>query len=148
MQTTRTGTPNFSIQSLRSGDNLSELVHKVGHDIGNPLTAIISVCSIIQTMAEMDSAGLVPKVSEYAGMLTSEAWKISRINERLVGLLSNRKPNLVPCNIHNNFLTVFNRLQSRDQKKLGKLEIEFNPVSKCDKIAALADNNQLNLLIT
>ena len=151
-QTIKTGTPAFSAQSLRSGDALSELVHKIGHDIGNPLTAVISVCSIMQTMAEMDkttnSAALVTKISEYSGMLTSEAWKISRINERLVSLLSSRKPNLISCNIHNNFVTVFNRLQSRNQKKFGKLEIVFNAEEKGDNIVALADNNQLNLLIT
>ena len=154
----RTGIPAFSSQSLRSGDALSELVHKIGHDIGNPLTAIISVCSIMQTMAAMDkkasNTALVSKVSEYADMLTGEAWKISRINERLVSLLSSRKPNFVSCNIHGNFITVFNRLQSRNPKKFGKLEIVFNSVSnakeaeQCSNITALADNNQLNLLIT
>ena len=146
-QNTRTGTPGFSAQLLRSGDALSELVHKIGHDIGNPLTAIISVCSIMQTMADMDknNTALIPKVSEYAGMLIGEAWKISRINERLVSLLSSRKPNLVPCTVHSNFVTVFNRLQSRNQKKFGKLEIIYDNV---DNPVALADNNQLNLLIT
>ena len=165
-KTTRTGTPGFSAQSLRSGDALSELVHKIGHDIGNPLTAVISVCSIMQTMADMDknNPALISKVSEYAGMLTGEAWKISRINERLVSLLSSRKPNLAACNVHSNFVTVFNRLQSRNQKKFGKLEIVFNSKSNADPsgrcggthrplheevdVAALADNNQLNLLIT
>ncbi|MDR2338050.1 MAG: hypothetical protein LBE20_05330 [Deltaproteobacteria bacterium] len=142
---TRIGKPDFTISALHSGETLSELIHKIGHDVGNPLTAIISVCSIMQTMAEIGSVD-DKKVAEYAKLLTSEAWKISRLNERLVGLLSLRPLYLVPCDIEKNFIYTLERLQGRDKGKFEKLELVVNKA--VDNLQVLADNQQLNLLAT
>ena len=43
----RTGKPPLGRGELRSGELLSEIGHKFGHEVGNPLTAIISLASIL-----------------------------------------------------------------------------------------------------
>jgi signal transduction histidine kinase len=140
--TTKVGNPDFTVADLRSGEALSELIHKIGHDIGNPLTAIISVCTLMQTIMEADGK----KAAEYCNMLVGEAWKISGINERLVGLISVRSPYLVSCDVENNFINVLNRLQSRNKNKFEKLELIINKTISNQQV--LADNQQLNLLAT
>ena len=81
-----------------SKEELSKLIHKVGHDIGNPLTSIISLSSIIERFSELDS--LEPdKLISYSKTMNKEAWKISRLSECLVNILSNRKANIQNVNL-------------------------------------------------
>ena len=44
----RVGKGKFFSPSIRQGELLSDLIHKIGHEIGNPLTSIISLASIIE----------------------------------------------------------------------------------------------------
>jgi|GEM_PF-5551345 len=82
-----------------SRDNLSDLIHHIGHEIGNPLTAVISLASLVERMAEdgrkktldIDSAGTLDAIARYAGSLLGEAWRISHLSQQMVMLLSQRE---------------------------------------------------------
>ncbi len=79
-------------------EELSKLIHRVGHDIGNPLTSIISLSSIIERFSELDS--LEPdKLISYSKTINKEAWKINRLSECLVNMLSDRKANIQKINL-------------------------------------------------
>ena len=81
--------------SLRTEEILSELVHKIGHEVGNPLTSIISLATIIQRYASVKEGEPAPitldnsKLASYAELVIEEAWKINQLMEKLVLLLSN-----------------------------------------------------------
>ena len=110
----RAGHPQYSMASIRSGETLSQLIHKVGHDIGNPLTSIISFSTILERLHEA-SAGPADllKASEYASSIIGEAWKIGRLSERLVMLLSLRPANHSPCRVDRSLSSALGRLRSR-----------------------------------
>lgn len=82
----RNGKPHFTLASLREADQLSEIIHKINHEIGNPLTSIISLSAIMERAAELSPE----KISPYATAIASEAWRISGLSEKLVLLLSAR----------------------------------------------------------
>lgn len=76
-------------------DTISMIIHRIGHDIGNPLTSIISLASIIEKFSDPRFNSLDPaKLSSYAGTISNEAWKISRLSECLVHTLSQRTSQL------------------------------------------------------
>jgi len=86
--------PDYSFSAYREGELLSELVHKIGHEIGNPLTAIISLGSLLQRISE-DPQGLSgsDKSGSYINSMVSESWRVGLLNERMVLLLSSRPNN-------------------------------------------------------
>ncbi len=137
--------PNFVLRDFLVGDTFSEFIHKYVHDVGNPLTGIISVCSIMQTMAEMGKLEST-KIGEYSAMIAKEAWKLSALNQRLVALISTREPSFAACNIEHNFQNTLQKLQSRDAVKFENLKIDVELLA--DNLEVIADNNQLNLLAT
>jgi signal transduction histidine kinase len=67
---------------------LSDLYHQLSHDIGNPLTAIISYSSILE-QAEHFAISL-DKVGSYASNITRETWRISRLMEKFLLLISKK----------------------------------------------------------
>lgn len=95
---------NHNIKQIANSKNLettldqeaiSKIVHRIGHDIGNPLTSIISLASIIEKFSDprfntLDST----KLSSYASTISNEAWRISRLSESLVHTFSRRTPQL------------------------------------------------------
>lgn len=138
--------PEFSVQSLRSGQELSELIHRLGHDIGNPLTAIISLGSVIQTLCASEQiSGAETKFPNYAASIISEAWKISRINERLVCLLSARPGVPTACPLEDALSDVFTKLYHKDTTRFGAIDLEFSEDSQ--NISAWVDPAQLNLML-
>lgn len=100
---TRFGSPTFDPVTVLTGETLSNLIHKIGHEIGNPLTAIISLGTIIERFSRespsADVESTFKKTSGYAGSIIDEAWKISALSERLVMLLSQKPGNVGPCNL-------------------------------------------------
>lgn len=66
----------------------SSLMHKVGHEIGNPLTSIISLAAILARFSSAPVPGVESKLPQYANSIAAEAWKISRISDMLVMLFS------------------------------------------------------------
>ncbi len=90
----RIAQPDYSLGAYREGELLSELAHKIGHEIGNPLTAIISLGSLLQRVSK-DSGGLsnFEKTSSYIDSMVNESWRVGLLNERMVLLLSSRPNN-------------------------------------------------------
>jgi light-regulated signal transduction histidine kinase (bacteriophytochrome) len=68
---------------------LSNLCHQLTHDIGNPLTAIISYSSILE-QAEHYSIAL-DKVANYSLNISKEAWRVSRLMEKFLLLVSRKE---------------------------------------------------------
>ena len=89
----RNGKPKFTISDLREPERFSQIVHKIGHEIGNPLTSIISLSTLFERSFESETPSFsLPreKIHSYAQAIQSEAWRISALNERYVLLFSNR----------------------------------------------------------
>lgn len=83
------GTPTFSISSLKTETSLSELIHRIGHDIGNPLTSLISLSSLIER-SDGDFKLSEEDLKRYAKTIINDAWKIQGISEKLTLILSDR----------------------------------------------------------
>ena len=78
--------PLFSINDIKSADSISNIIHRIGHDIGNPLTSIISFSSLLDRSDIFDSS----KIKQFAGSIHSEAWRIGKLSETMVLLFSNK----------------------------------------------------------
>ncbi len=120
---TRTGKIELPVVLFSSHAELSKLIHKVGHEIGNPLTAIISFATVMERFGDIGSSispGGAPltdstNVPQYARGIAAEAWKISLLNERLVLLLSDREPHCRKENI----LPILYRALSKAESRHG-----------------------------
>lgn len=138
----RTGQPDFSPASVRDGESLSQLIHKVGHEIGNPLTAIISLSTILERFPlDSSSSG---KLGSYAGSIIDEAWRISALNERLVLLLSSRTGNVSPCDLSQLITKALNKYKSRTKRKNFAVDMQSLLPEQC---AVLADSEQMVQLL-
>lgn len=111
----RIGRPGFPAAEVRDGEILSQLIHKVGHEIGNPLTAIISLSTILERFP-LDSSSS-DKLASYAASIIDEAWRISSLNERLVLLLSSRTGNVAPCDVGPLLTKALSKYKSRTKRK-------------------------------
>ncbi|MFN8390659.1 MAG: ATP-binding protein [Bdellovibrionota bacterium] len=145
---TRTGSPQFAPEQVRSGETLSNLIHKIGHEIGNPLTAIISLATIVERFndesAAKDLTGTLNKITSYSASIIDEAWKISALNERLVMLLSQKPGNCSPCNVGETIQRAVKKMRSRGRAP------DFDVlVSQIGEVPATAfiDSEQLNILL-
>lgn len=117
--------PGFPVTSLRSGQALSTLIHKLGHEIGNPLTSIISFATVMNRInssasdpnktANSVSSNPIPseKIDLYTQSIIDEAWRIAAINERLVLLLSERLPQDRACDLHKTIAQVFSKVKRK-----------------------------------
>lgn len=103
-----------------SDDKLSEVIHQVSHDIGNPLTSIITYCSLVEQSENLQ----IPydKISAYAKSMQYETWKVSGLMEKLVLLLSNRS---TTTKVH--LKDIGTKIMSRYQNRygLGAFDIEL-----------------------
>lgn len=138
-----------------STDVLSDILHRAGHDIGNPLTAIISLASIL----EFSSSGPAPgspggsasglpreKMLEYSLSINAEAWKISHLVERLVMIFSQRAGNPADHSIGEIAERVLQRLRSR--QKIEDLHVESDFFFAPTAARVRGDGDQLFLLIS
>jgi len=84
--------PEFSSKSVATGEALSGLVHRLRHDVDNPVTSIISIAGVLQQMSRssQDLGGEARKIADYANHLTSEAWRISGLLEKFTAVVSER----------------------------------------------------------
>src|SRR5262245_24972844 len=100
---TRVGKVKLNFTDIRAEELLSHLIHKLGHEIGNPLTSIISLGTILERFS-ISAPGrgetLPPeKIASYASSIIDEAWRISSLTEKLVLTLSNRRGNPVASDL-------------------------------------------------
>src|SRR5262249_40647503 len=115
--TTRLGKVKFDSLEALSPQVLSRLVHKFGHEVGNPLTSLISLASIlerfptVQGSAQQGAVG--QKVPSYARSIISEAWRVSLLTEKLVLLLSDKHGSPSPCNIAKCIERTLSRMKTR-----------------------------------
>jgi len=127
---------------------LSNLVHKIGHEIGNPLTAIISLATIIERFsgdspnADIESA--FKKTAGYSTSIIEEAWKISALSEKLVMLLSEKPGNVSPCRMEAVLTKVLQKSKSRGRKMRSEVRVT-NLAGEKDDVRA--DSEQLGILI-
>lgn len=88
---TRSATAESRSFSVHNPEVLSTVIHRFGHEAGNPLTAIISVASVLDRLLP-DAGGLKPgtptRQFPYAASIAQEAWRVSGLVERLVWLCS------------------------------------------------------------
>ncbi len=83
---------NSHISSLREETALSEFIHRVGHDIGNPLTSLISLASLLERSGPGSKFELsLEDRQRYLNSIMADAWRVQSIMERVVLLLSNRQ---------------------------------------------------------
>ncbi|MCB0359153.1 MAG: hybrid sensor histidine kinase/response regulator [Bdellovibrionales bacterium] len=97
----RLGRPPYSIDGLVEGPQLSEMIHLVGHEIDNPLTAIISMAAVIERFAPTNDSPefRTEKLPSYSRAISNEAWRISHLVEKVVMTLSRRELSPSPCDL-------------------------------------------------
>lgn len=137
--------PGFPISSLRSGQALSTLIHKLGHEIGNPLTSIISFATVMNRINSDDSktnksTNPIPpeKIDLYTQSIIDEAWRIAAVNERLVLLLSERFPQERASDMHKTIAQVFSKVKKKFPSVVGYIE--------SSTVKVLIDEGQLKCL--
>lgn len=103
-----------------SNELLSQITHQLSHDIGNPLTSIITYGSIIEQSVKLN----IPpeKLSDYAKSMLSETWKISVLMEKFTLLVSKKKTN-VTSTLNDISSKILSRYASR--YGLGEFDIEL-----------------------
>ncbi len=143
----RAARPEFDPADLRHGELLSSLAHKIGHEIGNPLTSIISLATIVERFSNADdqSQSLSPeKVANYSRSIVSEAWRISALNERMVSLLSIKTGHASDVEIARVIEAALKRISTRKQLDCSDVIIRFE---KDAPQTARIDSDHLLLVI-
>ncbi len=125
-------------------DRISELCHRAGHDVGNPLTAIISLASILEYSAGSGQVG-IEKLREYSASIVGEAWKIAHITERLVMIYSQRRGNPIECSVGDLAEKVLQRVRSRYEFEDLEIESDFFFAPTANKV--VVDVDQFTILL-
>ncbi len=146
----RSAKPNFSCRDYASGEKLSDLIHKIGHDIGNPLTSIISLGSLLQRICSESQSSSQnemfnnDKLSLYLDSMVKEAWRIGSINERMVILLSNRPNNQELAPVARICERAIQKLQNTDEFE--NINVDFELSS--EELSIQIDPAQFQVLIS
>lgn len=116
------------MENTLSPKELSELAHKLGHEIGNPLTAIISLATIIERfgvgLPPEQLADFVAKSSGHAGIIIKEAWKISSLSDKIVMLFSQKIARLENKSLRPLIEEALHRLKTRAALDTADIQIE------------------------
>jgi C4-dicarboxylate-specific signal transduction histidine kinase len=147
--TTRVATQPENVAQLLSSEVLSDIVHKLGHEIGNPLTAIISLASIFERFeSEQEPARLrmmADKLAGYGASITAEAWRVNQLSERLVMLLTKRSANINRVNL----VEVADRALRRVRSRYGyQQEDVLSNLAMSEPVMVASDSEQLLLLVS
>ena len=127
--TKRTGSAPFSRAELCAGDTLSELIHKLGHEVDNPLTAIISVASVIDRVPLQDQTGeaAAERISLYARCITKEAWRISALIDKLRLLASTRTTEANSVDVTQVLFASLAKVRDNDDYEALRVAIDTSP---------------------
>lgn len=131
--------PDFTIDSLRDAEQLSDIAHRFGHDIGNLLTSIVSFSSVIKRINNVID---VEKLPNYSDAILREAWRVSLFNERLVMLLSDRNGSPEVANLE----SVISRARHKLRARLNT-EIECNFINDPSRLFFKIDLDQCTALL-
>jgi signal transduction histidine kinase len=82
---------DLNTSSFKEEKSLSDFIHRIGHDIGNPLTSLISLASLLERSSS-DSKFELSKEdnSKYLKSIIGDAWRIQALVEKTILLLSER----------------------------------------------------------
>lgn len=81
--------PEDSVYEPIPPEMLSSLIHSLVHDIGNPMTSIISYSGLIEQAANLSLSA--EQLSPYASKISDESWKVMKLVDLLLLSLSERK---------------------------------------------------------
>lgn len=144
----RRGKPCFAFRErLRDLGMLSDLVHKFGHDIGNPLTSVISYASVLERLATPGQTAIESspeKTIQFAQSIGAEAWKVSHIMERLVLLLSERAGDTMETDVGQTLDRIVTKLRNR----YGLTGVQLSITRPPEPVYAAVDPEQLLSLLT
>jgi CheY-like chemotaxis protein/two-component sensor histidine kinase len=143
----RSAEPAFRPLDLRQGEMLSSLAHKIGHEIGNPLTSIISLATIVERFSNpKDPAQTLSldKIAKYANSVVSEAWRISALNERMVLLLSAKEGHANEVDLAKLIQSALKKISTRKQLDCSDVILRFADGAPQ---TVLMDNDHLLLVI-
>lgn len=116
---------DFAQQLQLSPLVLSDLTHRIGHEIGNPLTSIISLASLLERFGrEQTNEGAEIR---YAQSIIGEAWKVGSIVEKLVLLVSQRDLRFESSDIRLLLQKACSRLRSRSALPVDEVVIRISP---------------------
>ncbi|MBL7662306.1 hybrid sensor histidine kinase/response regulator [bacterium] len=118
--------------------NTSELIHFISHEIDNPVTAIVSLASVLPRTASDQE-----RISHFSDLIAQEAWKISRLTEKLTYLLSTRATAKVPCSLMTTVERVKQKLSA--EKLFTNWQISIQITSKASEV--MFEFHQLALLV-
>ncbi len=120
-------------------EDLSEAFHKVFHDIGNPITSIISYSNLIE---QAPTLGIpLEKASNYSSSITKEAWKVNRLLELFL-LLVSKKNNTSLVSLESCKKNVIARYANR--YGLGELDINF--INFDQEISFIGESDQVTVI--
>ena len=139
----RTGSPSFSTKNLTEPEFLSDFIHKLCHEVDNPLTAVISMASVLERLSGLDDEKLKnEKLRQYSSNISSEAWRVNRMMERLNCLTSTRQSNQ-----STNLLPLVHRTiaKLRDDEKFCDVNIDFDIPEKA--ISINISEHQLSIFL-
>ncbi len=143
----RVGKAKLPVAKILEGETLSELIHKIGHETGNPLTSIISMGTVLSTISSGSSTNnILEKTLKYSNSIIDEAWRISRLNERLVMLLSRRTGNATLTEVAPCAEKTIKKLRGRYKKIFKPLKLEFEIEEPSPK--AVIDELQLMVIFS
>ena len=81
--------PNTS--SFKEEKSLSDFIHRIGHDIGNPLTSLISLASLLERSSPESNFQLSAEDNnKYLKSIIADAWRVQALMEKTVIILSDR----------------------------------------------------------
>ena len=110
---TRIGKPTITLDKLHTPEVLSPIIQKVCHDIGNPLTSIISLASLLD-------GGIAPvkpeRLPTYSRSIVEESWRVARLSERLSLLFASTKPIKEPSSLRSLSKKAIHRYHTRYAK--------------------------------
>ncbi len=119
-------------------------MHKLGHEIGNPLTSIISLGSIIDKFSRLPDSPLdQEKTANYARSIVKEAWRVSALTEKLVLLLSAREGSQQSNDMLNLINSALAKLHTRQNFDSDWIQL----IIEDDSVSAHCDGDQTIILI-
>lgn len=131
--------PGPDILQAIEPEKLSNLIHTLSHDIGNPMTSIISYSGIIEQCEKLNLS--LDKLSPYASKISQEAWKVMKLVDLLLLSASTREASS-SFNLEEMKLTLLQRANSRYHIK----EVDINLEGFNDKVSVQGNLDQIVIL--
>lgn len=145
-RTPRTGRPAFELPDICSGAGLTELLHRICHEVDNPLTAIISMATVIERIGPDDPSDSFrkEKLPRYGRAIAAEAWRASRLLEKLLYIASSRPPVDAQADLTSELRTALADIQDVEGYEAVPIAVSIDE----DLGAVVGESSQIKLLIS